>query len=75
METETTLATIKLIYQDLVRLDRFDGSNFIRWQDKLKFLSTMLKIFDVLDPNLEPIANATKEDIEEVRTKRENVRG
>ncbi|RVW62312.1 Retrovirus-related Pol polyprotein from transposon TNT 1-94 [Vitis vinifera] len=26
--------TIKIMNQDLVRLDRFDGSNFTRWQDK-----------------------------------------
>ncbi|KAL6322841.1 hypothetical protein AAG906_020841 [Vitis piasezkii] len=32
--------TIKIMNQDLVRLDRFDGSNFTRWQDKVRFLLT-----------------------------------
>ncbi|RVW45262.1 hypothetical protein CK203_110169 [Vitis vinifera] len=36
--------TIKIMNQDLVRLDRFDGSNFTRWQDKVRFLLTALKI-------------------------------
>ena len=40
----------KMMNQDFVKLDKFDGSNFIRWQDKMKFLLTALKIFYVLDP-------------------------
>ena len=35
----------KMMNQDFVKLDKFDGSNFIRWQDKMKFLLTALKIF------------------------------
>ena len=42
----------KMINQDFVKLDKFDSSNFIRWQDKIKFLLTALKIFYVLNPNL-----------------------
>ena len=38
--------------QDFVKLDRFDGTNFTRWQDKMKFLLIALKIFYVLDPSL-----------------------
>ena len=30
----------KMMNQDFVKLDKFDGSNFIRWQDKMKFLLT-----------------------------------
>ncbi|RVW79629.1 Retrovirus-related Pol polyprotein from transposon TNT 1-94 [Vitis vinifera] len=47
--------TIKIMNQDLVRLDRFDGSNFTRWQDKVRFLLTALKIFYILDPTLAPL--------------------
>ena len=57
-----------------MKLDKFDGSNFIRWQDKIKFLLTTLKIFYVLDPNLQPIPNPTPRDTEqlkELRIKRE----
>ncbi|XP_022851417.1 uncharacterized protein LOC111373164 [Olea europaea var. sylvestris] len=67
MESESTIATIKMMNQDLVRLDRFDGANFTRWQDKLKFLLTALKIFYVLGSKLEPIPDATDKDTEEIR--------
>ena len=46
--------------QDFVKLDRFDGNNFSRWQDKLKFLLPVLKIAYVLDPNLQPISKDPK---------------
>ena len=36
------------MHQDLVRLDNFDGSNFRRWQQKVLFLLTSLKIAYVL---------------------------
>ena len=52
METEKTVSTIKLMNQDLVWLNRFDGSNFTRWQDKLKFLLTASEILYILDPDL-----------------------
>lgn len=47
--------------QDLVHLDMSDESNFTRQQNKLKFLLTALKIFNVIDSNLEPIGDATLE--------------
>ncbi|KAL5560517.1 hypothetical protein UlMin_036728 [Ulmus minor] len=67
METETTVSTIKLINQDLVRLDCFDGSNFTRWQDKLRFLLISLKIIYILDPDLPPLPEPTDEDTDEVK--------
>ena len=70
METETYVATIKLMNQDLVKLDYFDGTNFTRWQDKMKFLLTALKIFYVLDPELAAIPEPTEEDTEERRAER-----
>ena len=48
--------TIKIMNQDLVRSDSFDDSNFTRWQDKVRFLLTMLKIFYILDPALAPLS-------------------
>ncbi|KAL6335999.1 hypothetical protein AAG906_003626 [Vitis piasezkii] len=49
--------------QDLVRLNRFDGSNFTRWQDKVRFLLTRLNIFYILDPTL--ASGGGKEEEEE----------
>ena len=70
METETSIASIKLMNQDLVKLDRFDGTNFTRWQDKLKFLLTALKIFYILDPELEPLPEASDKDSDERKAER-----
>ena len=70
MEDETTNATIKVMNQDLVRLDRFDATHFTRWQDKLKFLLTSLKIFYVLDPELEAIPEPSDNDSEERKVER-----
>jgi hypothetical protein len=52
MEGGNEVATLKVMNQALVKLDRFDGSMFTCWQDKMKLLITVLKIFYVLDPNL-----------------------
>ncbi|KAL5573195.1 hypothetical protein UlMin_022792 [Ulmus minor] len=70
MEIETIVSTIKLMNQDLVRLDHFDGSNFTRWQDKLHFLLTALKIIYILDPDLSPLPELTDEDTDEVKAAR-----
>ncbi|RVW91509.1 Retrovirus-related Pol polyprotein from transposon TNT 1-94 [Vitis vinifera] len=66
--------TIKIMNQDLVRLDRFDGSNFTRWQDKVRFLLTALKIFYILDPTLAPLPEPKENDTPQLvaaRKKRE----
>jgi hypothetical protein len=53
-----------------VKLDRFDGTNFTRWQDKMKFLLTALKIFYVLDPSLNSLPDPTPEDTDAVKAER-----
>ena len=55
--------------QDLVRLDHFDGSNFTRWQDKVRFLLTELKIFYTLHPALAPLPEPKEDDTVEVAAK------
>lgn len=47
--------SFKLMNQEFVKIDKFDGNNFNRWQDKMKFLLTALKILYILDPSLPPI--------------------
>ncbi|KAL5559455.1 hypothetical protein UlMin_035666 [Ulmus minor] len=73
METETIISTIKLMNQDLVWLDRFDGSNCTRWQDKLRFLFTALKIIYILDPDLPPLPEPIDEDTNEVKATRKQM--
>lgn len=60
------MGKIKLINVDLVHLDRFDGIDFTKWQDKLKFLVMALKIFYILDPKLAPLAEPMDEDTEAI---------
>ena len=54
------MESLKLMNQDMVKLDRFDGNNFSRWQDKMKFLLTALKIFYILNPDLPPVPEEPK---------------
>lgn len=54
----------------LVNFELVQWNKFHRWQDKLKFILTVLKIFYVLDPSLEPIFDTTDEDSEEVLAER-----
>ncbi|XP_022867434.1 uncharacterized protein LOC111387134 [Olea europaea var. sylvestris] len=65
------MATIKLMNQVLVSLDRFDGTNFTRWQDKLKFLLTALKVFYILDPDLAPLPKPTNGESKAIMTERQ----
>ncbi|XP_050918443.1 uncharacterized protein LOC127135857 [Lathyrus oleraceus] len=70
MATDASVSSIKLMNQDLVKLDRFDGTNYTRWQDKITFLLTALKIQYVLDPDLETIPEPTENDTDEVKKER-----
>lgn len=42
-------ASLKQMTSDFVKLEKFDGGNFIRWQKKMKFLLTTLKVVYVLN--------------------------
>ena len=45
MEGTSDVLAVKMLNHELVKLDRFDGTNFSRWKDKMKFLLTALKLF------------------------------
>ncbi|KAK3042677.1 hypothetical protein RJ639_000929 [Escallonia herrerae] len=56
-----------MMNQDLIKLDQFDGSNFGRWQDNVKFLLTALRIVYILNckPLSEPGDNASENEKKE----------
>ncbi|KAK2421509.1 hypothetical protein QL285_032131 [Trifolium repens] len=70
MASDAVVSSIKVMNQDLVKLDRFDGTNYTRWQDKMTFLLTSMKVHYVLDPDLTPIPEPNENDSEEVKKER-----
>ena len=72
MEETSDFLTLKMLNHELVKLDRFDGTNFSRWKDKMKFLLTALKLFYVLDPNLMPFPTTSDEDNNEIKGRKMN---
>ncbi|XP_072074086.1 uncharacterized protein [Arachis hypogaea] len=52
--------TFKVMNQEFVKLDRFDGTNFNRWKDKMMFLLSVLNLEYVIDPKTILIANAAE---------------
>ncbi|XP_065621379.1 uncharacterized protein LOC136064076 [Quercus suber] len=70
MEGASDVSALKMLNHELVKLDHFDGTNFSRWKDKMKFLLTALKIFYVLDLNLMPFPPASDEDTDEIKAQR-----
>ena len=60
--------------QEFVKLDRFDGTNFTRWKDKMMFLLTALKISYILNPALADLSPPNSDEDEQTkkdRSKRE----
>ena len=70
MEGTSDVSALKMLNHELVKLDRFDGTNFSRWKDKMKFLLTALNLFYVLDLNLMLFPIASDEDIDEIKAQR-----
>ena len=70
MEGASDVSALKMLNHKLVKLDRFDGTNFSRWKYKMKFLLTALKLFYVLDPNLMHFPPTSDEDTNEIKAQR-----
>ncbi|XP_050897394.1 uncharacterized protein LOC127104244 [Lathyrus oleraceus] len=70
MSSDTAVSSIKVMNQDLVKLDWFDRTNYTKWQDKMVFLLTSLKVHYVLDPDLAPIPEPLENDSKEVKKER-----
>ena len=50
-----TTASLHFMNQEFAKLDQFDGQNYTRWAEKVKFMLHVLKLSFVLDPKLAPI--------------------
>jgi len=59
-------ASLKEITSDFVKLEKFDGRNFICWQKKMKFLLTTLKVAYILN-----IARPEEKDDETIAVTRD----
>ncbi|GKC89781.1 hypothetical protein Tco_1150430 [Tanacetum coccineum] len=56
MDTRASyMMNFRMMNQECVKLDKFDGCTYTRWAEKMKFLLIVLKIYYVLDPELPPI--------------------
>ena len=66
MEESNSLSALIFMSQYFVRLDRFDWTNFVHWQDKIRFLLTTLKVFYVLDKDLKTLEEPKEDDTQEV---------
>ena len=74
MDGTSDVSTLKMLNHELVKLDRFDETNFSWWKDKMKFLLTTLKLFYVLDSNLMHFPTASDEDTDEIKAQRKKDR-
>ncbi|XP_075665961.1 uncharacterized protein LOC142635738 [Castanea sativa] len=70
MEGTSDVSALKMLNHELVKLDLFDGTNFDRWKDKMKFLIIALKFFYVLYPNLMSFPTTSDEDTNEIKAKK-----
>ncbi|KAK4434888.1 hypothetical protein Salat_0651700 [Sesamum alatum] len=59
-------SSIKIMNQEFVKLNCFDGTNYPRWKDKMMFLLTFLKIAYVLDIN-QPVAEPKEGNSDQVK--------
>lgn len=67
------MTTFKMINQDFVKLDRFDGTNFTRWKDKLMFLLMTLKISYILDPDLPKLEEPKPDEDAQIKAEHKNL--
>ncbi|GJW16303.1 hypothetical protein Tco_0020436 [Tanacetum coccineum] len=49
------MMNFRMMNQECVKLDKFDGCTYTYWAEKMKFLLIVLKIYYVLDTELPPI--------------------
>jgi len=63
-------SSVKVAKDVKIQLDRFDGTNYTRWMDKMIFLLTLLKIYYILDPNLYALPEPQEDESATIKTAR-----
>ena len=63
-------SSVKVVKDVKIQLDRFDGTNYIRWMDKMIFLLTSLKIYYILNPNLSALPELQEDKSATIKTAR-----
>ena len=53
------LSALQFMNQHLTKLERFDGENFTRWQEMMKFFLMIVKLFYILEDEWEIILEET----------------
>ncbi|XP_022887427.1 uncharacterized protein LOC111403231 [Olea europaea var. sylvestris] len=64
---ESMAPSIQVMNQDLIRLDRFEGHNFTRWQEKVLFFLTAIKLSYILSDDFAPILEEKADDSDECK--------
>ncbi|XP_022856379.1 uncharacterized protein LOC111377499 [Olea europaea var. sylvestris] len=62
---ESVAPSIQAMNQDLARLDRFDGHNFTRWQEKVLFFLIAIKLSYILSDDLASIPEEKTDNSDE----------
>ena len=69
MVDTTSSASLKVLNQDFVKLDHFDGTNLKRWNGRMMFLLTTLNVVYILNPLLEAIPEVSQDATPEDKAK------
>ena len=69
MVDSTSSASFKVLNQNFMKLDCFDGMNFNRWKDKMMFFLMALNVAYVLNPLLETIPEVSQDATPEEKAK------
>ena len=62
--------TFTMMNQDFIKFDRFHGTNFNRWKEKILFLLTTMKILYLLNPTLAPLSLPEDDDSDQIKVER-----
>ncbi|XP_026430138.1 uncharacterized protein LOC113326661 isoform X2 [Papaver somniferum] len=65
-----TAPSLQVMNQTLTRLERFDGHNFTRWQETVKFFLITIKLWYILEDGLDEIPAPSDKDTDDLKARR-----